>query len=220
MSIKAYLGSVLSIKKITHQHVSVFSLWDTRSSFTKYTHILRGVKLNNVNVGKYSRVGNNCQITNADIGNFTAIGKDSVIGLGQHPTNYLTSHSIFYKKGNWGWHDDWIAPIDFVEEKRITIGNDVWIGRHCMIMDGVNIGDGATVAAGAVVTRDVPPYAIVGGIPAKVIKFKFDQDIINRLEQIKWWNLPDEEITKVIKLFHRPNPSMEDLNEFFPQHKD
>lgn len=214
-----YLSSVFSLKKITHKKVSPFSLWDRRSKFTKFTHILAGAKLNNVIVGKYSRVGANCNITNADVGNFTAIGKDSVIGLGQHPTNYLTSHSIFYKKGNWGWHDDWIAAIDFVEEKRIHIGNDVWIGRHCMVMDGVTIGDGVTVAAGAIVTKDVPPFAIIGGVPAKVIKYKFSQEAIDRLEEIKWWNLPDDEITKVIDLFHTKNPTLEDINRYFPQNK-
>lgn len=217
MGAKAYLSSVFSLKKITHKHVSLFSLWDKKSSFTPYTHVLSGAKLSDSKVGKYSRIGVNVSVTSADIGNFTAIGKDSVLGLGQHPMNYLTSHSIFYKKGNWGWHDDWIAPIEFEDHKRIHIGNDVWIGRHCMVMDGVTIGDGVTVAAGAIVTKDIPPYAIVGGIPAKVIKFKFSQEVIDRLEEIKWWNLPDEKITKVIDLFHKKNPTIEDLNYYFPQ---
>lgn len=216
MGLISYVPSLLSIKKLTHRHVSFFAIWDRESHFTKYTHILKGAKLKNVQVGKYSRVGENCQITNAVIKNFTAIAKDSIIGLGQHPTNYLTSHSIFYKKGNWGWHDDWIAPIDFIENKRITIGNDVWIGRRCMVMDGVTIGNGAIVAAGAIVTKDVPPYAVVGGVPAKVIKFKFPEEIINRLETIQWWNLSDEEITRVIDLFHTSNITLEVINKYFP----
>jgi len=217
MGVKSYLGSVFSLKKITHKHVSFLSLWDNKTQFTRYTHILEGAKLHNVSVGKYSRIGANCQVTNAEIGNFTAIGKDTVITVGQHPTNYLTSHSIFYKKGNWGWHDDWIAPIDFKSDKRVIIGNDVWIGRQCIILDGVKIGDGAVVATGAVVTKDVPPYAIVGGVPAKVIKYKFPQEEIDRLEEIQWWNLPDEEITKRIDLFHIKNPSLDDINRFFPE---
>ena len=217
MAIREYLGSVFSFKKITHKHVSLFSLWDKKTVFTPYTHILSGAKLNNVRIGKYSRIGVDCQVRNATIGNFTAIGKSTVITVGQHPTNYLTFHSIFYKKGNWGWHDDWIAPIDFTPKKTVTIGNDVWIGRQCIIMDGVTIGDGAIVATGAVVTKDVPPFAIVGGVPAKVIKYKFSQEFIDRLEEIQWWNLPDEKITEVVDLFHIKNPTLEDLNRFFPK---
>ena len=85
-----------------------------------------------------------------------------------------------------------------------------------MIMDGVTISDGAIVATGAVVTKDVPPYAIVGGVPAKVIKYKFSPEIIARLEEIKWWDLPDEKITEVIDLFHIKNPTLEDINKYFP----
>lgn len=212
-----YLQSIVSLKKLTYKHVSLFSIWDDKSTFTPYTHVLRGAKLTDSHIGKYSRIGINCQLRYADIGNFTAIGKDSVLGLGQHPTDYLTSHSIFYKKGNWGWHDDWIAPVEFEDNKRIHIGNDVWIGRHCMIMDGVTIGDGVTVAAGAIVTKDIPPFAVVGGVPAKVIKYKFPQEIIDRLEEIQWWNLPDERITEVVDIFHKKNPTIEDLNKYFPK---
>ena len=220
MGITTYLGSIFSLKKIKYKHVSMFSLWDNSSKFTPFTHILSGAKLYDVQVGKYSRIGVNCQVSSATIGNFTAIGKDTVITVGQHPTNYLTSHSIFYEKGNWGWHDDWIAPIDFQSDKRVTIGNDVWIGRQCIILDGVTIGDGAIVATGAVVTKDVPPFAIVGGVPAKVLKYKFSQEIIDRLEEIQWWNLPDEKITEVIDLFHTKNPSLDDINRYFPDNQN
>lgn len=218
MRVKMYLGSIFSIKKITYKKVSFFSLWDKKTKFTPFTHILSGAKLNGTKVGKYSRIGARCKITNTTIGNFTSVGADCIMGLGQHPTNTLTYHSIFYKKGNWGWHDDWVKyPDGFIEQKPITIGNDVWIGRKVIIMDGVNIGNGAIVATGAVVTKDVPPYAIVGGVPSKVIKYKFSQEIINRLEEIEWWNLPDEKITDVVNLFHIINPTLEDINRFFPK---
>ena len=84
-------------------------------------------------------------------------------------------------------------------------------------MNGVTIGDGAIVAAGAIVTKDIPPYAIAGGIPAKVLKYRFSPEIIERLLEIKWWYLPDEEITRIKDLFHIPNPTTDDLNKFFPQ---
>ena len=217
MSIVSYLPSLFSFKKLTYKRVDFGTLWDTKSSFTKFTHILRGARLNNAHIGKYSRVGVNCKLTNVTVGNFSCIGADCVVGVGQHPTNYLTYHSIFYKQGNWGWHDDWIKyPKGFQEQAHITIGNNVWIGQKVVIMDGVTIGDNSIVATGAIVTKDVPPYSIVGGVPAKVIKTLFNDDMRKRLDEIQWWNLEDNEITKVIDLFHIPNPSIEDLNKFFP----
>ncbi len=216
MGISTYLGSLFSAKRLHNKHISLFAIWDSTTNFSKHTQILRGAKLNHVTVGNYSRIGVNCQLTNVSIGNFSVVAKDSVIGLGQHPTNYLTPHSIFYKKNNWGWHEsDWREDIPFQESRRIIIGNDVWIGRHCMIQDGVNIGDGAIIATGSVVTKDVPPYAIVGGIPAKVIRYRFNAEIIKRLLEIRWWDLSDEKITENIDLFHKADPSLEDINNYF-----
>ena len=218
MRILAYLGSVFSPKKLTHKKVGLFSLWDKNTSFTKKSFISNGARLCNVSLGKYSRVGSGCLVTNCEMGNFSVFANDCVAGLGQHPLDTLTYHSIFYRRGHWGWHDDWIEyPVGFEESKRIKVGNDVWIGRHCIIMDGVTIGDGAIVATGAVVTKDVPPYAVVGGVPAKIIKYKFPQEMIDRLLEIKWWYLPDEEISKVIDLFHIRNVTIEDLNRYFPK---
>lgn len=195
------------------------AIWDMRSSFTKFTQLKRGVKLNNSHIGKYTRIGLYSEVTNATVGNFSVIAMDSVVGAGAHPTNLLSPHLIFYKKGAWQWHEEWVGKIDFNDNKPIHIGNDVWIGRRCIIMDGVTIGDGAFVAAGAIVTKDVPPFAIVGGIPAKVIKYRFPEEMIKRLMEIQWWNLPDEEITKRIGLWHKANPTLEDINHLFQRIK-
>ena len=212
-----YLSSLFSIKKLTHKKVSPLAFWSKDSSFTKHTILRRGCTLTSSHIGKYARVQINTQVAFTDFGNFSSVGRDSVLGPGNHPTNYLTPNSIFYKKGSWGFHDDWCEEIDYDENPRITVGSDVWIGRHVTVMNGVTIGNGAIIATGAIVTKDIPPFAIAGGIPAKVIKYRFSPEIIERLLEIKWWDLPDEEITRVKDLFHIPNPTMADLDKYFPK---
>ncbi len=216
MGLKNYLHSIFSIKKFTHKYISFSAFWDSKTRITKTTALGGHSRCYNVTIGTYSSIRDRGRAMNAVIGNYTVIAKDCEIGLGVHPTNYLTCHSIFYKNSPWGFHPEWVKPVGNIV--RITnIGNDVWIGAKSMIMDGVTIGDGAIVAAGSVVTRDVPPFAVVGGAPAKVIKYRFSQEVIDRLEEIQWWNLPDEKITEVVDLFHIKNPTLEDINRFFPK---
>lgn len=216
---KQYLSSVFSLKKLW-KNVSFLSLWDNRTTFTKRTIICRGAKINCSQIGRYVRVGINTEVNGAIIGNFTAIGRNVILGPGKHPTNRITSHSIFYMRGSWGWHDDWVEDFKYSDEDvRIIVGNDVWIGLGAIVMNGVKIGDGATIGAGAVVTKDVPPYAIVGGVPAKVIKYKYSPEVIDRLEEINWWNLSDEEITKRVGFFHIENPTLEVINRYFSPEK-
>lgn len=97
------------------------------------------------------------------------------------------------------------------DNKPVTIGNDVWIGANVIILPGVNIGDGAVLAAGAVVTKDVAPYAIVGGVPAKIIKYRFKEQDIDLLEKIQWWNWKEEEIEKNIELFYQPEKFLNEM---------
>ncbi len=216
MGLKTYLHSMLSIKKFTHKYISFSAFWDSKTRFTKTTALGGHSRCYNVTIGTYSSIRDRGRAMNTVIGNYTVIAKDCEIGLGVHPTNYLTCHSIFYKNSPWAFHPEWVKPVGNIV--RITnIGNDVWIGAKSMIMDGVTIGDGVIVAAGSVVTRDVPPFAVVGGAPAKVIKYRFPQEVIDRLEEIQWWNLPDEKITEVVDLFHIKNPTLEDINRFFPE---
>lgn len=214
MGLKTYLHSLLSIKKLTYKYISFSAFWDSKTRFTKTTALGGHTRCFNVVIGAYSSIRDRGRAMNAVIGNYTVIAKDCEIGLGVHPTNYLTCHSIFYKNSPWDFHPEWVKPIGDIV--RIThIGNDVWIGARCIVMDGVTIGDGAIIAAGSVVTKDVPHFAIVGGAPAKVIKYRFSQEVIDRLEEIQWWNLPDEKITEVVDLFHTKNPTLDDINKYF-----
>src|SRR5690554_5437723 len=199
----SYIKSLFSIKKITHKNLSFFSVWNSGCKFSKTSDIRRFAKLFNTEIGRYSRVNSGCKLSYVSVKNFTAIGRDSSLGLGQHPMHYVSTQNIFYHKSK--MNPSWYSPIDFTgENKRIEIGNDVWIGVESLIMDGVKIGDGAVIGARSVVTKDVPPYAIVVGQPAKIIKYRFDKEIIERLLEIKWWNLSDEEISNKISFFREP----------------
>lgn len=128
-------------------------------------------KLVGTTIGDYSYVGVGTQVQYADIGKFCSIGDGVRIGLGIHPTHLESTHPAFYSnQGNWD-----IKPTvkeKIVEYKKITIGDDVWIGSNAMLLDGVNVGSHSVIAAGAVVTRDVPEYAIMGGVPARVLKYR------------------------------------------------
>lgn len=211
----SYIRSVFSLKKLTHKAVSPLAYWDTASSFTKFSEIKRFAKLHHSHIGKYTRVNAFCQFARVTIGNFSAIGVNTLMGLGRHPLNYASTQSIFYKNNN--MKNDWVKPIDFEQGLAIHVGNDVWVGRNCTVLDGVTIGDGAVVATGAIVTKDIPPYAIAGGVPAKVIKYRFSEEIIERLLEIKWWNFSDEEITTHIEFFRNPDLTIDKLNAYFPK---
>lgn len=124
-------------------------------------------------LGDYSYVGGHVKIQYAQIGKFCSIAEGVKIGLGIHPLNLTSTHPAFYSPQS-HWKDEItpIIPENLEEYKRVIIGDDVWIGTNAIIMDGVTIGNHAVIAAGAVVTKNVPEYAIVGGVPARIIKFR------------------------------------------------
>lgn len=142
-----------------------------------------------------------------EIGSFCSIGNNVLIGPGEHALDYLSTSSFFYLDllgWNYGQREVFLSPC--------SIGNDVWIASNVFIKAGVKIGDGAVCAAGAVVTKDVPPYAIVGGVPAKVIRYRFDDVVIGKLLKYKWWNLEDCQIKKLD--FHNINKCLNQLEEY------
>ena len=159
----------------------------SNSSFENNTAVYQNSSLSYVELGAYSYVAEYAVMGRVNVGRFTSIGPALICGYGAHPTNFVTTSPVFYSMQRQ-------VGISFAETSRYdeqlqtTIGNDVWIGARVFIRDGVKIGDGALIAAGAVVTSDVPEYAIMGGVPAKLIRHRFSEDVVQQLLELKWWN--------------------------------
>ena len=180
-----------------------------RATLGKYVGIHRDNQLADVVVGAYSYVADRGFLSNAVIGKFCSIGPDIMCGYGVHPMSWPSTSPVFYSTA--GQTGRSFADQTCFDEKRVTsIGNDVWIGARVFVKDGVTVGDGAVIAAGAVVTNDISPYSIVGGVPAKLIRNRYDETRISRLLKLQWWHWPDEVLATRQALF-----SQEDLDELF-----
>ena len=164
------------------------------SVIESHCHILENSLINNSTINSYSYVGKNSIIQNASIGSFCSIANDVIIGLGAHPTTFFTTSPLFYRINNLLNIKLIDVNYKFSEYHPIEIGNDVWIGARAIIMDGVKINNGAIIAAGAVVTKDVPAYAIVGGVPAKIIRYRFSSEKCERLLNLQWYSWSLNEI--------------------------
>ena len=160
-----------------------------------------GAKLVNCQIGKYSYI-HGTSMVHTTVGAFCSIAADCSVGGGKHPTDWVSGSPVFYKGRN-------ILKTNFSQNKfeeyaHTAIGNDVWIGAKCLIKGGITIGDGAIIGMGSVVTHDVPPYEIWAGNPAKCIRKRFDEETIQKLLQLQWWNWNDEKLQKYGDLFNDP----------------
>ena len=168
-------------------------------------------------VGKHTYGSQNIEVyywgegTWLDIGNFCSISGHILVYLGgNHRTDWATTfpfghiHQQTFDKFSGVGHPQTKGDV--------TIGNDVWIGTHVTIMSGITVGDGACIANNSVITKDVPPYTIVGGNPAKVIKQRFDDEIISQLLELKWWDLDDHYVNEF-----SPYLCSENFKEYLPE---
>ncbi|TCK30058.1 hypothetical protein EV667_0144 [Ancylobacter aquaticus] len=161
----------------------------TRSTLGRYTEIGPRTQLLEVELGDYSYVVNDSDIAYARIGRFTSIAAMTRINPGNHPMQRASQSHFTYRAS--AYFDDAQDEPEFFAWRRaqgVTIGHDVWIGHGAIVLPGRRIGDGAVIAAGAVVTKDVAPYTIVAGVPARPVRERFPAAIAARLQALAWWD--------------------------------
>ena len=159
-------------------------------------------------MGRCSYTGTNTIIKNADIGNFCCIAWNVSIGGGNHDYHNTSLYTDYWFNRNFGIE----SPKPEAAPIRTVIGNDVWIGAGAIINNGVTIGNGSVIGAGAVIVKDIPSWSIVVGTPGKIIRKRFEDDIANSLEMLKWWNWDDEMIVKYHD-FLASNPTIEEMEK-------
>lgn len=176
----------LGVEPTIHETATV-----SQSTLGRYTEIGDRCRIDEVEFGDYSYIERDGSIWCATIGKFANIAASVRINATNHPMWRATLHHFTYRAPNY-WDD---AEVDMDEDffawrrsNRITIGHDVWIGHGATVLPGVNVGNGAIIGAGAVVSKDVAPYKIVGGVPAKLIRERFPKEIGERMDKLCWWD--------------------------------
>jgi len=169
--------------------------FDSLTQFEGGNRISSRTSLSNCFIGYGTNIGNSSCFVNCKIGRYTSIGARVIIIRGKHPLSYVSTHPAFYSlKKQVGF--TYVTEQKFEEFEvpkyddvyATSIGNDVWIGSDVKLLEGVNVGNGAVIAAGAVVCKDIEPYSVYGGVPAKLIKYRFSQSVIDKLQSLEWWN--------------------------------
>ena len=170
----------------------------------------------NSTLGEFSYIGDKCFIKNTVIGKYTCIANGVVTVSGTHPTDFVSVHPCFYsatRKPSYVQKSRFqeFGYLDPETKKSVYIGNDVWIGYGVTILEGVTIGDGAVIGACTLVNKDVPPYAIAGGVPFHIIRYRFDNDTVNQLLALKWWDKDNQWLINHAEYFDNSNRLFEQI---------
>lgn len=209
-----YQKKTIALKKIIAPDVifDSISCFDPNTEYEGGNYIHKGVVFSGA-IGYGSYIGIDSKLPNTVIGRYCSISWNVQLIAGQHPTKlFVSTHPAFFSNSkqagftyvNKNIFDEY-KYVDNQKQFLLKIGNDVWIGANTVLLEGVSIGDGAIIGAGSVVTKDIPPYAIVGGNPAKVIRYRFTEDEIKFLLEFQWWNKDRQWIESHAQLFSNIN---------------
>jgi len=199
---------MLSTEPLIHKGTSI------KDSYVgHYTEIGENWKILESTFGHYSyAAGSDGVIHYCDVGNFCSIASHVVINPGDHPMHRVTQHHCTYRVRQYGFGDaDREEFFDWRRGRRCTVGHDVWMGHSVKLMASVNVGTGCVIGAGSVVTKDIPPYSIAVGSPAKVIRKRFEDKLIDQMLEIAWWNWERSKLEQEFDLLY-------DVGEFIEKH--
>lgn len=198
------IASTIADSSQVHDHATVL-----HSELKGHNFIGKFSTLTYSTLGLYSYLSQFTIAKSVQIGNFTSISWGCSLGPEEHDFNRLTTHSFLISTETFKLLDEKVySPFD----KPCIIGSDVWIGCGSTVLRGVEIGHGAVVGANSVVTKSVPPFAIVAGSPARIIKFRFADDIQQSLLELAWWNWEEDTFKKALPLFKENNITMETIS--------
>lgn len=196
---------------LVHRGISFFAFIDSSSYVSSKASVYRFAKIIRSNISEYSYVGIGTTVIDTQIGTFCSIASKVFIGLESHSMDCISTSPIFSERIN-ALGYSWCKKDTYNHSAKTIIGHDVWIGYKALVKGGVKIGNGAIVAAAAVVTKDVPNYAIVAGVPARIIRYRFPDEVIECLERIKWWEKDTAVLKDYITCFQH-KLSIEDLSK-------
>lgn len=197
-------------------HVSPLASFNNHSVFEGCNVIHKGANISSTVIGYGTYIGANTVLNNAMIGRYCSIGANIKVVSATHPSkDFVSTSPMFFstlnQSGKTYCSTNRFNEFLSIEGRTAIIGNDVWIGEGVTIKGGIRIGDGAIVAMNSCVTKDVPPYAIVGGVPARIIRYRFDSNEITELLSIKWWEKPEDWIMKHAESFSDVNIFLKEI---------
>jgi phosphonate metabolism protein (transferase hexapeptide repeat family) len=169
------------------------------STLGRYTEVAERTGIRHSTFGDYSYIMADGDILNSVVGKFCSFASDVRLNPPNHPMHRVSQHHFTYRAGDY-FADAENDPSIFAwrQARPVRVGHDVWIGHGATLMPGVTVGTGAAIGAGSVVTKDVPPYAVVAGVPARLIRMRFPDDVVVRLLALAWWDWSHERLREAL----------------------